>query len=211
MRTWFGSVMVLVACSACKAEGEPVPRAEDALDCVWVQDPELNCWLKMAAALDGCLGGDLADVGDLAEDFLSCTYTTTGRTITASKPLVTTTDPDAEVQPPPERDFTVKNGSGTECVRVHESGRVLTVSFAGSSLRWSVQQEQTELTCPDGKVYRGTQSALLSCLSPSGGVPGYAWSSEVTDAAERFSRSTFSLLGMKVPLYACRIPKKTPK
>jgi hypothetical protein len=200
--------------AACAGGGETVQRSPDALDCTWIADRN-NCWATMAKALDVCLGTP-TDTGQLAPDLLSCAYPylTTKvpeRTIKATKPLAgahDNPDPNVTNPPPPERDFTVTNSAGTECVHLQESDRVLTVSFAGSALRLSTQGGRIELTCPDGNVFKGDDASVRGCLSPSGGIPGYAW---LTDLTEKKQRATFALLGMKAPLYACAVEKTPPK
>jgi len=189
--------LVVFVVGGCPSAEEAVPRAPDALDCEWVKSDK-NCWTTMAKALDACLGTDPTATGELSTNGLTCQYGT-GRTITATISLIPPTDQDAAA--PPSRDFTVTTATGTQCVHVQESNWVLTVSFAGSALRLDTAGAQVTLTCPDGAVFKGSQDGLRNCNSPSSGIPGYGWRSGDEG-------TTFSLLGMKAPLYAC---KPTPK
>lgn len=188
------SVTLVALLVACGGNGEAAQRAPDALDCTWVQGED-NCWRTMAKALDACLGTPKTPKGTLAADGLSCTYAG-DRTITATMKLGATDN----VAPPasPERDFTVKNAAGADCVHVQESNDVLTVSFAGSALKLDTQDDRIELTCPDGRVFKGDSASVRGCLAPSGGIPGYAWS-----ANQDATQVSFALLGMSAPLYAC--------
>lgn len=192
MRAWPLLVILLLGCSS---GGETAPRAADALDCEWVKG-DSNCWRTMAKALEVCLGGTETDTGTLAKDGLSCTYDK-GRTITSTSKLGST---DSSLSP--TRDFVVKNDAGTQCVHVQESADVLTVTYADGALRLSTVGDRVEVTCPSGSVFKGADADLRGCLSPSSGVPGYAWSSNATPTTDA-TRATFALLGMTIPLYAC--------
>lgn len=211
MRAWvalLGIVPFAITAYAVGCTSSAPPRRPDALDCTWAAD-KANCWRVFVAGVDKCLGqaaetGFEASIGVLTGP-TTCAYDG-GRSVVSVGPLIPPPPPDvgpdaadAVEDVAESRDYTITQ-NGVTCLHFVANDLTASADSPDAHVSWQNDGKALEITCPDGTTFTGLPSDVIDCLGTNGELPGYGWL--VSDA----SVTSFALLGMNAPAFACQPP-----